>query len=41
MRLFINNLTPEYPDPEDESYWDFMADSAQHEAIRRRGDAPQ
>lgn len=28
MRLFINNLTPEeYPDPEDESYWDFMADS--------------
>ncbi len=41
MRLFINNLTPEYPDPEDESYWDFMADSLQHEAIRRRGDAPQ
>lgn len=27
MRLFINNLTPEYPDPEDEAYWDFMADS--------------
>lgn len=27
MRLFINNLTPEHPDPEDESYWDFMADS--------------
>lgn len=28
MRLFINNLTPEeHPDPEDEAYWDFMADS--------------
>lgn len=27
MRVFVNNLTPEHPDPEDESYWDFMADS--------------
>lgn len=27
MRVFVNNLTPEHPDPEDEAYWDFMADS--------------
>lgn len=27
MRLTINNLTPEHPDPEDEAYWDFMSES--------------
>lgn len=27
MRLTINNLTPEHPDPEDEAYWDFMGES--------------
>lgn len=27
MRLVINNLTPEHPDPEDKAYWDFMGES--------------
>lgn len=27
MRVFVNNLTPEHPDPEDEKYWNFMAES--------------